>query len=608
MLKFIFIALALTAGNAEFDKAAVETAEEISISKVRNEIRTKGPGAGILEKAMLADPKRFASKAVAEEESRKFYIAAAMNLFSNRVTEIRRTLSRNSDVKVEFGKEDLNAVLKNFPDAFKKERMSACARQAREIKVMVRPTAEEFDVTDAAELRKKTVTRILEMQEKPVFEENIAYISDSIVEPMFEEAKKERTRQLEYIRRVRTNEYAPSCIRSDIERKLRENLSSRSKESGELCWDIFPSVMGANFERAVSARVQKMLAERIREVDFGVTDKDLEGVILSNRRAHENTKKSFELTNKVISEKLVAKALNVLSAEAPENQRKEIREFFSKKDNTSKEIASVVQSKIEPEFSSRFSAVRKRLSEKEFAEQCPKLSKGLWYPDAVLADDVAKRSDFKRVVSRWRKLPLRDVRRPKVVFEETGRLVDASIFKAFEIAKSAITCQQKIVDDAADGVLAEVRRRKNSFWTKDPTFKTVVALLTVKTERDWAIDKKALLWPDGDFPQNADEQHSTLFPSTRKHIEMVARMIFEAMEKEEVEQKDSEETEEESLLSISVKKKGGNIELSLERDGETLMKKTVPSDKAQLQKGFSDLSNRIWKEIGSGKKSRSVKK
>jgi hypothetical protein len=329
---------------------------------------------------------------------------------------------------------------------------------------------------------------------------------------------------------------------------------------------------------------------------------------LTGEIAVSEDKKSFELTGKIIGERLMAKALNVLLAEAPENQRKEIREFFSKKDNTSKEIASAVQSKIEPEFSSRFSAVRKRLSEKEFAEQCPKLSKGLWYPDAVLADDVAKRSDFKRVVSRWRKLPLRDVRRPKVVFEETGRLVDASIFKAFEIAKSAITCQQKIVDDAADGVLAEVRRRKNSFWTKDPTFKTVVALLTVKTERDWAIDKKALLWPDGDFPQNADEQHSTLFPSTRKHIEMVARMIFEAMEKEEVEQKDSEETEEESLLSISVKKKGGNIELSLERDGETLMKKTVPSDKAQLQKGFSDLSNRIWKEIGSGKKSRSVKK
>lgn len=596
-MKFIFIALSLTAGNAEFEKAAAETAEEISIFKARGEIRANGPGKGILEKAMLSDPKTFSSRAAAEKEARRVYVAAAKNVFSNRISEIRRALAVKREMKAEFGRDDLNAVLQMFPAVFEKERADACARQAREIKAGVRPTAEEFDTVDAAELRRKTVSRILDMQEKPVFEENIAYISDSVVEPMFEDAAKERTRQLEYIRRVRTNEYAPSRMKSDIEKKLRGNLLSRSKDSKEPAWDVFPSVLGSNLERAVAARAVKMLSDRVREADFAVVGNDVESVILSNRNAHACTKKSFELARKAVSGKLVAKALSVLLAEAPENQMDEMKSFFEKNGSSSKEIASAVQSKIEPDFSVRFSEVRKRLSEREFAAQCPKLSKGLWFPDAVLADDVAKRSDFKRAVSRWRRLPLRDVRRPKVVFEESGRLVDAAICKAFEIARSAITSQHKIVDDASPGVLAEVRRRKNSFWTKDPTFKTVVALLTVKTERDWATGKKALLWPDGEIPQNADEQHSALFPSTRKHIEMVARMIFDAMEKDDVEQEKSEEPQEESLFSVSVMKKGGYFELSLGRDGEVLMKKTVPADKMRLQKGFSEISGRIWKEF-----------
>ena len=59
MLSAVFLAAALSSGNAEFDLAAREGAREIALRRAADEIAEKGPPAGALERAMLADPRKF---------------------------------------------------------------------------------------------------------------------------------------------------------------------------------------------------------------------------------------------------------------------------------------------------------------------------------------------------------------------------------------------------------------------------------------------------------------------------------------------------------------------------------------------------------------------
>ena len=62
----LILAATLSAGNAEFDSTARDGARDISLSRAREELREKGPAPGALEKAMLADPKKFEKPAEAE--------------------------------------------------------------------------------------------------------------------------------------------------------------------------------------------------------------------------------------------------------------------------------------------------------------------------------------------------------------------------------------------------------------------------------------------------------------------------------------------------------------------------------------------------------------
>ena len=59
----LMLAVALSAGNAEFEKTAANGAAEIAVGRIAAELSSKGPAAGGLRKAMLDDPKRFAVRA-----------------------------------------------------------------------------------------------------------------------------------------------------------------------------------------------------------------------------------------------------------------------------------------------------------------------------------------------------------------------------------------------------------------------------------------------------------------------------------------------------------------------------------------------------------------
>ena len=258
----------------------------------------------------------------------------------------------------------------------------------------------------------------------------------------------------------------------------------------------------------------------------------------------------------------------------------------------------------------------------------PTLADGTWFPPADIADDVTARSDYLKSVKEWRSLAalktLADASKGRPLMEEADSRADSEVAAAFYIARSAIAAQNAIVDGSHAQVLAEAKKRKDSFWTRTPDLKTVIELLTQATEESWDASRLDTLWPDeAKRPSNADEQHKALFPSVRRKIELLARTILEEMNepKPENEEKPEEVLElaisvdgigngdapppeeppdkpPEDALALSVRRVGNEVEVSLKR-GETVVESaTVPAKKNDFENAMNKVTSAISRILG----------
>ena len=182
---------------------------------------------------------------------------------------------------------------------------------------------------------------------------------------------------------------------------------------------------------------------------------------------------------------------------------------------------------------------------------------------------------------------------------------------AFDLARSAIAAQNEIVESSHAGVLAESRARKDSFWRRTPDLKAIAAMLTAATEDKWAERRIATLWSDGELPANADEQHAGLFPSVRRKIELMARMILEEMN-EPVEQKPEEpppeeETQDDSTsdeqppevpaFTISVSKNGDRVEAKLLKGKTPVVDKSVDAKLQPFESAMREISTTLGRDL-----------
>ena len=231
---------------------------------------------------------------------------------------------------------------------------------------------------------------------------------------------------------------------------------------------------------------------------------------------------------------------------------------------------------------------------------------------------MTARSDYAKSVKEWRSLAalksLADAPQGRPLMEEADSRADSEVAAAFDIARSAIAAQNAIVDGSHAQVLAEAKKRKDSFWTRTPDLKTIVGLLTQATEESWEASRISTLWPDeAKRPANAAEQHKSLFPSVRRKIELLARTILEEMNepKPENEEKPEEpppeepqpdETPEEPPevveFEISVRREGNEVEVSL-KQGETVVESaTVPAKKDDFENAMFKVTSAISRILG----------
>ena len=631
----LLLAVTLSSGNAEFDQVARDGAAEIAVGRIVTELKAKGAPAGTLEKAMLAASNRFVTRDEAKAACKLIYSAAVEEEFERQVKAVQERLGIPQDANGRESDESsrisgkLFASIRSiredsrsealFEAAFEAERKSACEKQAKTIAGAVKPAEIEVETKDEAVLRAEMTDKVAAQQKGGVFEENLKYISETIVDPVIESAKKEMKRQREYLTRTKCEAYAPSVLETEITENLRRNVAERKAKEADpaQAWDVFPKTLENGLGPAVERRTVDRVTKNVDDVAVAVDAETVLRTMAADPLAHRKADESEKVFRGIYAAQVMDGARTRAAQEAPAKERAEFEEYV-RAHAAAPELVKAVEARIRREVLPKWKAVRAEVAKSEAERIWPTLADRTWYPDAELADAVAARSDYAAAVKGWRKVPelesLAKADHGDLLMEETSADADQSVAAAFDLARSAIAAQNAIVGEVEPSVLGEAKDRKSSFWRKTPDFKAIVGLLTEAVEAKWTERRAETLWGDGERPSNADAQHAVLFPSVRKRIELVARQILEDMEKPEPEpeqkpqpqeppedptESDQQSEEEPQLLkySIVVERDGDEVTVRLEQGKSTVAERSAKAKMSDYQGAMKFVSDKLGTDI-----------
>lgn len=610
MGKILLLAAALSAGNADFDRSAAEGAARITFARTRQELVTQGLPAGFLRSAMLTDPARFTVRSEAEHACRSLYVEEAQRRYRETCAQVRRDLALPESFAVDFTSAECGALEDKFPAVFAAERAQAVAEQAKGIVSETRPTEAEFEAKDEATLRKEMTARIAAEQKTPVFEENENYISEQIVEPVLARARAERKRQTDYLMRVRSEAAAPSKLTADLKSRLESNVAERRAKEGADAWGIFPSVVATALPQAVERRTCDRLVREIENTSLEVTPEGVLAVIMSNPERHIRAAESAKIFQKHYATRLVATALKGTVDDAPAAEQDELRTFLTPR-LESETMAKAAERTVKREVMPKWKAARAEVAERQARETWPTLADGAWYPAAELADETAARSDYAAAVKSWRTLAGMEALaglRPNLL-EEAEALADDRVAAAFDRARNAIAAQNTIVDRAHPVLVEAFRKSGNGTPGNLPSLQLITDSLVKMTEEKWGETRVRTLWPEGNEPVNAAEQHAGIFPSVRRKIELLAKSILEELntpeekkpeeppEEPEPEEPQPEDAPEEVAFTISVVRRGASVEVKLLKGETPVYEKTVNGERAAFGAAMKEVADKLGSEL-----------
>lgn len=530
----ILIAATLSAGNAEFEQASIDAAANIALGQLKAEIADRGLASNALEHAMLADPIPYRTRQEAERLCRKLYRDELERSFSEKAAAIVRGLGNVTKMEPPDAKLFDEAANRHFAAAFDKERKAACTAQAATIALKVKPDEADLESKNDDEARTWLTDRIASAKGVHVFEENLKYISEKIVDPILADARKERKRQQEYLMRTRSDAWAPSVLARELEANLRKNVAERKAkcDDPERAWSVFPATLKASLPTAVEKRVLALAAKDVDAVPFAPDAESVRKTISADPEAHRKAGDSEKIFHDLYVKDLTELSLRQVEEHAPVAERAEFVQYVREHAKDS-DFTRAVESRVKRDTLPKWKALRNEIAKAEADRLWPTLADSTWYPETELADKTVARSDYAAALRDWRKTPELEALagRTDKNLEETDAAADKSVASAFELARTAIAAQHEIVGQSHPLVLQAAKDLSKGFFSRKPDLAAVTEMLTQTVEKQWNEKRLAILWGDKAKPANAAEQHVQLFPSVKREIELVARQILEEVEK-----------------------------------------------------------------------------
>lgn len=601
----LLLAAALSAGNAEFDQAAVDGARSVALRRAETRVAENGPQTGILRQYMLDSPKDFEKAARSKEDCRTLYRSLLDAEFAAEKAKIDKRLGiAITTCHARLDEPLAEKAMKRFDAYYAAERKAACEEQAKTIAAKVKPSEADFGRKDEAVIRSELAAAVIAQQQTVVFEENRAYVSEQIVEPVMDSAKKEIARQRESLKRLRGEAFAPSVLERELTAKLEKNVNDRNAKRADeaIVWGVFPIVCEEGVKEVVKKRTLERVADAVDGVEVSVDAASIRGEIAADPVRHRKASDSEQAFRGVFADFVASNAVEVVVAEAPEGERAEFREYVTARSGEAS-LGRAVEARVRRELLPRLREVRGEIAAEDAKRFWPTLMDGTWFPEPSLADEVCSRSDYSKTVRCWRDSPeLVSFARAaggSVVLEETEALADGRVAKAFDLARSAINAQNAVLDRVVPTVTDEAKSRRDSWFSRTPDFRKLVELLTGEVVAKWDETRLDVLWGEDEKPENAEEQHRELFPSVKKRIELVAKTILEEIERPEPEERpeppvpEEGQTPETSEYTVSVRKTGDRLETKILRGGDALFERSCPAAKDEFRSVTGALTDKL---------------
>lgn len=588
-------------GSDELDRTSAEVAARVVLESLASNILAAPPAQPVLHDAMASKPADYTDPDSARASLRPLFRQTLDSRYAAEAAAILARLARPRPAAQAFSAAFLAeasalpaaraeaAVSNLYPAAFSAARAKACAEQAGRLVASVRPTEAEVDALPPDRLRAELTGKLAAAQKAPVFKENLSYISDKLADPLIADARKQRTYQANSLRHSRPEGWAPAVIESNLVSALRARLDARRANAAPDApvYGFFPSITN-KIARECAVRVAcGRFTEQVGEVEIKIDADSVLKEIEREPARHLRREDSRQAFAPLYRTQVFDAALAAAKAAAPAAERADFEACVKKESAT---INRAVAARVDKDLLPALDAVRQSCAERQFTGRFPELASGEWFPGSELADRVFKKPDFRAAVAAWRDLPelrsFAETARKHPLMEETVARLDTRIAAAFDLARTAHTAQQGIAEELYPAILANYRAALASGGTA-PDLDAIVRAYTAEAQKSWSASRKKVLWKDSSaLPRNADRQHADLFPSTRKHIELLAKSILEALKEKSKEAKPAPQapvtlTPREMPCTFSIGRAGDSFQIRIEIDGRGCGTVACPADPAR---------------------------
>lgn len=600
--------------EARLEQSSAKLAAALSIERLAGRIASEPIGDGPLFDAMLGEPERFRGRDAAERELRARFAEHVANVFSSEASKILGHLAGERPVGEVFDGDFMSArtnpppgfvegiVAGKYKPLFDSARARAVKSQAGRISAKTRPTVEEVDSLDEGRLAELLAERVANEQPDGVFEENLKFIRSEIVRPMIDEAISQRGWQRGIALSCQADGSAPSTVASNIARRVEEAIQVRRSEAdtADQTYGIFPSILGRTIPEAASARVSSALDRIMDEMAVPLDANAIAVAIAEDIERHHSFAESRKAFLPGLSERMKEGAVAAAVAAAPESERAELREFAQRHFN-GKVASERLARRVSHELDSNLRELREAFAGVQFEKTFPALAGKTWAPDEALVEIVALSNDFRKVLSRWRKVGGLDeiaaAAEAAPLLEECERQLDKSIVERFEPGVASLARQSAIID-------ALYPKIRDEFAGRQVGLDAVVSRFTALVAERWGADRLEVL-----SRQDSEAGlYQSIFPGMARKIELLSRAIMEAQEeKEKPQEKPEEDTPpppeelEEVELSFAIRfdRRHDEIVSEISFAGESLGGSSCPYPPSSYRRNAGGFADRTVEYIGN---------
>ncbi len=556
-------------GVAEFDSSTAELTASLLLEKLQADVLGAEPDSVLLSTEMMSDPAKYSEPDSTRGKLESNFRDGIANRYRDEAGKYLDRLAGSAGRDVVFGKDFLkravelpadklsDTVKRTYSDAFTSARQSVCKAQAETLISGIQPTEREFEEIPRDKLSEMMTERISRAQEKPVFQENIAYISGTIVKPMLDDADAQLKAQHAYLESQPVEGWAPRVISQLLETgvvKFVAESTPRHKEAGRVAFGVFPSVLTA-VATVAESRAANQVARIVDDTVVKLDSAEILSEIERNPKDHRNADASMKAFAPTLEAKLGEEALSRCEALVPTEERGEFKAFAEasfKSGGIKAAIENRVRNVLLPEIKSIRDACAERQVKKLFAD----IIDEVWYPSGVLVDAVYAQVDYRKAVKGWRDFSEMELfaktANEQPLMEESEKKLDKGIVTLFDRGRMAQSRQHGIVDEVFEEIKASI-----AVENELPDMEVAVQRYTEKVTGVWTTERDSVLWGEANAPRpvNADAQHVELFPSTVEKILLKVKSLMESIEKE---RKEKEATPEIPPVEIPPEEKEPN--------------------------------------------------